>query len=67
MSAHKPTHKGLSFLLDFGPLLVFFLVNHFAKSDSDPARGPIWGTSAFMAAIILAMIVSRWKRVKSAR
>jgi intracellular septation protein len=64
MSAHKPTHKGLSFLLDFGPLLVFFLVNHFAKSDSDSARGPIWGTSAFMAAIILAMIVSRWKTGK---
>ncbi len=61
MSAQKSTPKGLSFLLDFGPLLTFFLVNHFAKSEGDPARGPIWGTVAFMIAIIAAMIVSRWK------
>jgi intracellular septation protein len=57
----KAPPKGLSFLLDFGPLLTFFLVNHFAKSTSDPSRGPIWGTTAFMIAIIAAMIVSRWK------
>jgi intracellular septation protein len=64
VNAKKSTSKGLSFLLDFGPLLVFFLVNHFAKSDSDPARGPIWGTAAFMIAIVTAMIVSRWRTGK---
>jgi intracellular septation protein len=61
MSGQKDAPKGLSFILDFGPLLTFFLVNHFAKSPTDPAQGPIWGTAAFMIAIILAMIVSRWK------
>jgi intracellular septation protein len=61
MSNRKDAPKGLSFLFDFGPLLTFFLVNHFAKSTSDPTRGPILGTTAFMIAIIAAMIVSRWK------
>ncbi len=64
MTQHKPAPKGLSFILDFGPLLIFFLVNYFAKSPTDPAQGPIWGTIAFMIAIIAAMIVSRWKMGK---
>ncbi len=57
----KHTPKGLSFLLDFGPLLVFFAVNHFSKSPTDLTRGPIWGTIAFMIAIVAAMAISRWK------
>jgi intracellular septation protein len=64
MNEKKSAPKGLSFLLDFGPLLTFFLVNRLCKSESDPAQGPIWGTAAFMVAIILAMIVSRWKTGK---
>ncbi len=63
-SKHKPTPKGLSFLLDFGPLLIFFLVNRLAKSETDPAQGPIYGTIAFMVAIMVAMVVSKWKSGK---
>jgi intracellular septation protein len=51
----------LSFILDFGPLLIFFLGSRFGKSDSDPVQGPIVGTAAFMVAIVIAMLVSKWK------
>lgn len=50
----KPAHGGtLSLALDFGPLLVFFLSYKFL--------GMIAGTAAFMAAIVVAVIVSKWK------
>lgn len=50
----KPAHGGtLSLALDFGPLLVFFLGYKFA--------GPIMGTAVFMAAIVVAVLVSKWK------
>ena len=50
---------GLRFALDFGPLLVFFLVNAFAPGDDvDQA---VWATGAFMAATAVAMAVSYWK------
>lgn len=50
----KPAHGGtLSLALDFGPLLVFFLSYKFL--------GMIIGTAAFMAAIVVAVIVSKWK------
>jgi intracellular septation protein len=62
-SAHK-SQKGLSFLLDFGPLLTFFIVNHLTKSSTNPTHGPIYGTAAFMVAIVLAMIISKWRMGK---
>jgi len=47
-------HNGnLSLALDFGPLLVFFLAYKF--------QGMIVGTAAFMAAITLAVLVSKVK------
>lgn len=50
----KPAHGGtLSLALDFGPLLVFFLGYKFA--------GAIMGTAVFMAAIVAAVLVSKWK------
>ena len=50
----KPAHGGtLSLALDFGPLLVFFLGYKFA--------GAIMGTAVFMAAIVVAVLVSKWK------
>ncbi|MEZ5655340.1 MAG: septation protein IspZ [Sphingobium sp.] len=53
-SPSKPAHSGnLSLALDFGPLLVFFLAYKF--------YGVIAGTGAFMAAITLALIVSKVK------
>ena len=53
-STQQPAHSGtLSLALDFGPLLVFFLGYKFL--------GMIVGTAAFMVAIVLAVIVSKWK------
>tara|TARA_R110000782_G_scaffold78276_9_gene155720 strand:+ start:157022 stop:157660 length:639 start_codon:yes stop_codon:yes gene_type:complete len=53
-TASKPaSHSNLSLALDFGPLLVFFLGYKF--------YGVIIGTGAFMAAITLAVIVSKMK------
>ena len=60
----KKGPKGLGFALDFGPLLLFFLTNHFASSDDDPARGPLWATAVFMVAIIFAIIISKIKTGK---
>jgi intracellular septation protein len=51
-----PGPQGESWLpmaLDFGPLLVFFVVSKFA--------GMFAGTGAFMAAIVVAVIVSRMR------
>jgi len=54
MSDTKPAHNGnLSLALDFGPLLAFFLAYKFA--------GVIMGTGVFMAAIAIAVAVSKWK------
>jgi intracellular septation protein len=64
MNSGQKSGKGPGFLLDFGPLLVFFLVNYFAKSPADPTRGPIWATAAFMVAIVAAMIIAKWKTGK---
>ena len=49
--AKHPGNLGL--LLDFGPLLVFFLIYKFA--------GVIAGTAAFMLAISLAVLISKMK------
>jgi len=49
--AAKPKpHGGLSFALDFGPLLAFFVAYKFT--------GIIMGTAVFMAAIVVALVVS---------
>lgn len=52
-----PPHGGLSFLLDFGPLLAFFVAYKFS--------GIIVGTAIFMVAILIALAVSlvKLKRV----
>lgn len=60
----KSKHGALNFILDFGPLLVFFLVFKFT-SDGDgvlaATTGAIKATGAFMVAIVAALIVSKWK------
>ena len=57
-------HGWLNFVIDFGPLLVFFLTFKFS-SDGDGAfaatAAAIKGTVAFMVAIVIAMAVSKWK------
>jgi len=54
----------INFLVDFGPLLVFFLVFRFTQ-DGEGAfaatRAAINGTVAFMVAIIIAVGISKWR------
>lgn len=58
----KPKKNGLlTFMLDFGPLLVFFGTFKYFSSDEDLLRGPLIGTAVFMVAIIIAMIVAKVK------
>ena len=54
-------HRGLSFALDFGPLLIFFLVYKFGAPEGNPITSAIYGTIAFMGAIVIAMGISKWK------
>ncbi len=57
-------HGWLNFAIDFGPLLVFFLVYKFTSGGSGAfaaTASAIKGTLAFMAAIVIAMAVSKWK------
>ena len=64
MSTDTPAKKPssiLNFLLDFGPLLLFFFGSRFGNSDLDPVQGPLVGTATFMVAIVIAMIVAKWK------
>jgi intracellular septation protein len=58
-SAKKNTQ--LSYALDYGPLLVFFLAYKFGGSDADPTQGPLIGTAVFMVAIAISVVVSKWK------
>lgn len=57
----KKPSGSLSFILDFGPLLLFFLASKFGSSDTDPSQGAIVGTATFMVAIIVAVIISKVK------
>ena len=62
-----PAKSGwLNLLVDYGPVLVFFLVyRHFSPADKEDAIGEVLavikGTGAFMIAAIIALAVSRWK------
>lgn len=56
----------LNLLVDYGPVLVFFLVyRYFSPADRENAIAEVMavikGTSAFMAAAVAALVVSRWK------
>lgn len=54
----------LPLLLDFGPLLIFFAVFKLTQSDGAAlasTRAAINGTLAFMAAILVAVAVSKWE------
>ncbi len=52
-------HPGwVSFLLDFGPLLAFFLAFKLGQSDVDPFQGILYGTVTFMVTITAAILYS---------
>lgn len=62
----KPKSSWVNLLVDFGPLLVFFLAyRHFSPAESGNAIGTvsavIKGTMAFMAATVIALGVSKWR------
>lgn len=62
----KTKSTWLNIAVDYGPLLIFFLVyRHFAPSNHTQSlkevAAVIWGTSAFMGASIIALIVSKLK------
>lgn len=64
-SADKPSAKPpawLPFAIDFGPLLVFFLAYRFTRGDGPigVTIGVVYGTGAFMAAILIAVFMSQW-------
>jgi intracellular septation protein len=57
-------HGWLNFVIDFGPLLVFFLAYKFSSGGEGAfaaTTAAIKGTVAFMVAIVVAMVVSKWK------
>ncbi len=58
---HKKPSGMLTFLLDFGPLLLFFVASKLGSSQADPKQGAIIGTATFMIAIIISVIVSKVK------
>ena len=62
MADTKPSHGGnLSLALDFGPLLVFFLSYKGAGwfwGANNPITAMSLSTAAFMAAIVIAVIIS---------
>lgn len=67
MSGTKKQGTGwLNVAVDYGPLLVFFLVyRHFSPESREDAVGEVFaimrGTAAFMAAALLALGVSKWR------
>lgn len=65
MADIKAKHNGnLSLALDFGPLLIFFLTYKGAGwlwGPGNTITAMIFGTAAFMAAIVIALIISRVK------
>lgn len=54
-----PLSPGMRMLIDFGPLAVFFLVNSYAPGLQ--IQRIITATTAFMVAMVVAMLLSWWK------
>ena len=62
-----PSHPAwLPYLIDFGPLLTFFITYRLTAGDGafGATAGAIKGTLAFMVAIMVALAVSQWKLKK---
>ena len=65
--SNAPGHPAwLPFVIDFGPLLAFFLTFRLTKGDGafGATSGAIKGTIVFMIAILIAVAVSQWKLKK---
>lgn len=62
----KPRSSWLNLIIDFGPLLVFFLAyRHYSPAGEGDTVGTvaavIKGTMAFMVATVIALAVSKWR------
>jgi len=62
----KPKAGWLNLLVDYGPVLIFFLVyRYFSPTDREHMAGEVlavvMGTGAFMIAAVIALAVSKWK------
>jgi len=62
----KPASSWINLLVDYGPLLVFFLAyRHFKPAGAEGGVGEVVavtkGTMAFMAATVVALGVSKWR------
>ena len=61
----KPKSSWLNLVVDYGPLLVFFLAYRWAKPDEDGGVGEVIAvtksTLAFMVATVIALVVSKWR------
>jgi intracellular septation protein len=62
----KPKSTWLSLAVDYGPILIFFLVyRYYSPDDKDNALGEVMAvvrsTAAFVVASVIAIIVSKWK------
>jgi intracellular septation protein len=64
--AQRPRASWINLVVDFGPLLVFFLTyRHFAPPSGANSIGVVLavtkGTIAFMIATVAALVISRWR------
>ena len=61
----KPKSSWLNLVVDYGPLLVFFLAYRWAKPDEGGGLGEVIAvtksTLAFMVATVIALVVSKWR------
>lgn len=65
-TATKPRSSWINLVVDFGPLLVFFLVyRRYSPTEDGDAFGTvaavIKGTLAFMVATVIALAISKWR------
>jgi len=65
-AGEKPRSSWVNLIIDFGPLLVFFLAyRHYSPSGEGDTVGTvaavIKGTFAFMVATVIALVVSKWR------
>jgi len=66
IKAERPKSSWINLLVDFGPLLVFFLAYRmFAPADESSSVGIVLAvtksTGAFMIATLIALAVSKWR------
>lgn len=63
--AKKPKSGWINVLVDYGPLLVFFLTYWWMKPKGDDAVGQMFAvvrsTGAFMVGSIAALVISKWR------